>query len=129
CAYFTDINLVFNPAVDLQAFNPGNYCGTDYAGFTAIELATFDTYVSSGIANATVSYFISQADAENNENILPPLFTNTSNPQIVYARVADATTGCNDIAPLEINVIPAPTVSQPSDLVICDDDQDAYYIV
>ncbi len=129
CTYFTDINLVINPAVVLQALNPVNYCDTDDDGFTAIELATFDTYVSSGIANATVSYFISQADAENNENILPPFFTNTSNPQIVYARVADATTGCNDIAPLEINVIPAPTVSQPSDLVICDDDQDAYYIV
>lgn len=129
CTYFTDINLVINPAVVLQALNPVNYCDTDDDGFTAIELATFDTYVSSGISNATVSYFISQADAENNENILPPFFTNTSNPQIVYARVADATTGCNDIAPLEINVIPAPTVSQPSDLVICDDDQDAYYIV
>lgn len=77
---------MINPAVVLQALNPVNYCDTDDDGFTAIELATFDTYVSSGIANATVSYFISQADAENNENILPPFFTNTSNPQIVYAR-------------------------------------------
>src|SRR5690554_5456683 len=129
CIYFTDINLVINPAVVLQALNPVNYCDTDDDGFTAIELATFDTYVSSGVVNATVSYFISQVDAENNQNILPPFFTNTSNPQMVYTRVADATTGCHDIAPLEINVIPAPTVSQPSDLIICDDDQDAYYIV
>ncbi|MFV9552624.1 hypothetical protein, partial [Algibacter sp. PT7-4] len=51
CTYFTDINLIINPAVVLQPLDPVNYCDTDNDGFTAIELATFNTYVSTGIAN------------------------------------------------------------------------------
>ena len=34
-----------------------------------------------------------------------------------------------NIMSIEVNVIPAPTVSQPDDIVICDDDQDAQFII
>src|SRR5690554_148985 len=129
CTYYADINLIINSAVVLTPFDAVNYCDTDDDGTTSIELATFDTYVASGIPNANITYFLTEEDAENNENILPPFVTNSNNPQIVYVRVADGTTGCHDIAPLEINVIPAPTLSQPMDVIICDDDQDAFYIV
>lgn len=129
CIYFTDINLIINPAVALQPFDPVNYCDTDDDGFTNIELATFDAYVSTGIANPNITYFLNETDAQDSENILPPFYTNISNPQTIYVRVAAGTTGCYDISPLEISVVPAPTVNQPLDIVICDDDEDAFYIV
>jgi len=129
CTYFTDINLYINPAIILPTLDPVNYCDTDDDGFTAIELATFNAYVGTGVTNPTVRYYLNEVDAENNENILPPFYTNISNPQILYVRVADGTTGCHDIAPLEINVIPAPTVTQPIDVFICDEDQDAFSLV
>jgi len=129
CTHFANINLIIDPPVIIQPLNPVNYCDTDNDGITPIELAVFNTYVSTGIANADVLYFLTLEDAENQDNILPPFFTNTVNPQIVYARVRNTETNCHDISPLEINVVPAPSVTQPMDVVICDDDQDAFSII
>lgn len=129
CIFTTEIDFVIHPAVIIQPLEPQSYCDTNDDGFTSIELATFNDYVSQGIATPLVSYFLTEEDAQNYENELPAYYTNTSNPQIVYARVRNNTTRCFDVAELEIQVIPAPTVMQPENIVICDDDQDAFYIV
>lgn len=129
CVYTTSVLLIINPATIIQPLDPVDYCDTDSDGFTSIELASFDAYVSTGIANSTVRYFLSEDDASDNINALPPFHTNTSNPEIVYVRVRNSDTGCSDVSQLEINVIPAPTVSQPENIVICDDNQDAFSIV
>lgn len=129
CEDETSLNLIINDAVEIQALNPVFFCDTDDDGFTSIELSTFDTVVNVGIDNPLVSYFETQVDAQNNENILPPFYANTTNPQPVFARVANSATGCFDISELIINVVEAPSVSQAVNVVICDDDQDAFFIV
>ncbi|GGG57320.1 hypothetical protein GCM10010976_30190 [Bizionia arctica] len=129
CDYTTGVYLIIDPATVILPLDTVDYCDTDDDGFTAIELATFDSYVSTGIANAEVRYFLTEEDAQNLENFLPPFFTNTSNPQKVYVRVTNSTSNCHDISPLYINIVQAPTVNQPINLVICDDDQDAFSIV
>ncbi|WP_452231824.1 choice-of-anchor L domain-containing protein [Lacinutrix sp. MEBiC02595] len=129
CIYFSNINLIIDPATIIQPLDTVDYCDTDDDGYTAISLEDFNDYVSDGIANAAVKYFLTEENADNNENALPPFYTNTTNPQIVYTRVRNTATGCYDVAELEIQVIPAPTVMQPNDIVICDDDYDALYLV
>ncbi|WP_452226013.1 choice-of-anchor L domain-containing protein [Lacinutrix cladophorae] len=129
CIYFTSINLYINPPTIIQPLSPVDYCDTDDDGYTSIALEDFNSYVSEGITNTAVSYFLTEENADNNENQLPPFYTNTTNPQIVFTRVVNTDTNCYDVAELEIHVIPAPTVMQPMDIVICDDDYDASYIV
>ncbi len=129
CIYFSSILLYINPPTIIQPLNPVDYCDTDDDGYTSISLADFDAYVSEGITNTSVTYFLSEEDADNNDNQLPPFYTNTTNPQIVYTRVRNTDSGCFDVAELEIQVIPAPTVMQPNDIVICDDDYDALYLI
>jgi gliding motility-associated-like protein len=129
CIYFSNINLIIDPATIIQPLDTVDYCDTNDDGYTSISLEDFNDYVSDGIANAAVKYFLTEEDADNNENALPPFYTNTTNPQIVFTRVRNTVTGCYDVAELEIQVIPAPTVMQPIDIVICDDDYDASYIV
>jgi gliding motility-associated-like protein len=129
CEYRSQINLIINPPVILQAVPSQDYCDTDDDGFTQIDLSTFNDLVNNGLTNASVSYHTSSANAENNAGALPQFYTNTSNPQTLYARVTNNTTGCYSTIPLEINVIPAPTVNTIVDIIICDDDQDAYTIV
>ena len=129
CTYFSDISLIIHPAVIIPTLDPVTYCDSDDDGFTAIELATFDVYVSSGISNPNVSYFLTQEDAENNENILPPFYNNISNPQVIYVRVANNDTNCSDVASLEIEVLRAPTISEATDIIVCDDDQDGFSTV
>lgn len=59
----------------------------------------------------------------------PSSYTNTSNPQTVYAVVTNTTTGCNSSTPFDIIVDPKPDLATPSDFASCDDDgsNDGYY--
>ena len=129
CEYRSQINLIINPPVILQAVPSQDYCDTDDNGFTEIDLHSFNDLVSNGLTNVSVSYHTSNDNAENNAGALPQFYTNTSNPQTLHARITNNSSGCYSTIPLEINVIPAPTVNTIADIIICDDDQDAYNIV
>ncbi|WP_418513255.1 choice-of-anchor L domain-containing protein [Corallibacter sp.] len=129
CTHLSSINLIINPPVIIQPLSPVDYCDTDDDGFTSIDLSTFDTYFGEGITDPQVSYYLTQQNADDLEGALPPFYTNISNPQTLYISVRNGSTGCRDTAEIQINVIPAPTVIQPSDIIICDDNQDGFYIV
>jgi gliding motility-associated-like protein len=128
CERIETIELIILPPVILDPIPPIDFCDTDDDGFTSIELSLFDTAVSNGLTNVTVTYHLTQMDADSNSNALPPFYTNTVNPQTLFARVENSTS-CFDTLAFDINVIPAPTVNQPNDIVICDDDQDALSII
>lgn len=129
CSHFSNIQLYINEGFEVVLTDTQTYCDNDDDGFTSIELATFDAYSGNGIPNPSVDYFLTQADADNNANILPPFYTNTTNPLTLYVRVQNTMTGCYATSSLDIEVLPAPTITQPSDIVICDDNQDGFYIV
>ena len=129
CERDVTIDLIIDPPVILDPIPTIDYCDTDTDGFTSIDLASLDAAVLNGMQNVSVTYFLSAADAQNNENPLPPFYTNTSNPQTLHVRVDHDVTACFDRMPIEINVIPAPAVSQVDDIIICDDDQDALSII
>ena len=74
----------------------------------------------------SVTYFLTEEDATNNTNALPNLYTNTTNPFSLYPRITSDETGCSDITSFEITVLEAPLTSTPSDIIICDDDQDGF---
>ena len=129
CEYTAQINLIINPPIILQPVAPSDYCDTDDDGFTQIDLHTFNSLVNNNLNNVSVSYHLNDNDANNNAGTLPRYYTNTSNPQTIHARVTNTLTGCYDTVSFEINVIPAPTVTNAPDIIICDDDQDGFYIV
>ncbi|RLD26414.1 MAG: hypothetical protein DRI75_11760 [Bacteroidetes bacterium] len=129
CVYTSEISLLIEPPILLQPIAPIDYCDTNDDGFTTINLFEFDSLVSNGLPNVWVSYFISENDAINNQNGLPGYYNNNSNPLTLYARVTSYSSYCFDTISFQVNVIPAPTVTFPSDIVICDDDQDATSIV
>ncbi len=129
CTVDSEIELIIHPALILPQIGSVTYCDTDDDTMTSVELSSFNSYVSSGITNPEVSYFLTEDDATDNENPLPPFYDNTSNPFEVFVRVRNGNTGCYDIGTLEIEVLPAPTTTQPSNEIICDDDQDAFALV
>nr|WP_321225548.1 choice-of-anchor L domain-containing protein [uncultured Psychroserpens sp.] len=129
CASNLTINLVVYPPVDIQGLGEVDYCDEDTDGFTTIFLETFNTYVSTGVNGANVKYFLTEEDAINDENFLEPYYANVSNPQVVWVKVTSSNTGCYDIAPLTINISNAPIANNPTDIIICDDDQDGIFNV
>jgi len=129
CAEVSEIQLIVNPALLLPNVGSIDHCDTDDDQFTTIDLSSYNDIVSGGNADYSVSYFGSETDAENNTNGHPIFYTNVSNPEMFYARVTNPATGCIDIVSMELNILPAPTVTQPSGFLICDDNQDGLYIV
>ena len=130
CVEQAQIQLTVNSALLIQPIDPVEYCDTDDDGLTTIDLSTFDEEVSNNNLDIThVRYFTTQEDAENNDNALPVFYNNTSNPQTIFARITHNVTRCFDVTEFTINVIPAPSTSQPENIVICDDDQDGLSIV
>ncbi len=130
CMEQAEVQLLVNPPLLIQPIDSVDYCDTDDDGFTSIDLSIYDEDVSNGNLSVThVRYFNTQQDAENNENALPEFYNNVTNPEIIFARITHSLTGCFDVTQFEINVIPAPTINNPSDIVICDDDQDGMSVV
>ncbi|WP_055435900.1 T9SS type B sorting domain-containing protein [Lacinutrix algicola] len=129
CTNTTEIQLNVNDSVTILNNGPATYCDTDDDSLTSVELSTFNSIVTVGIDSPIVTYFETEMDAESSSNILPPFYNNTVNPFTLYVRVADGTTGCYDVKPFQIEVLPAPSVNPASGFVICDDDQDGFSII
>ena len=123
------IDLIINPALELPEINSVDYCDTDTDGYTSVILQTFNNALTEGISPVSIQYYLSEEDAQNDENRLPPTFYNYYNPQTLYIRVTNPQSGCVAIKPIELNIITAPVVNYPDSIIICDDDQDAYSIV
>ena len=129
CDYQSQINLIVNPPITLVPVATIDYCDTDDDGYVSIDLGSLDSLVNNGYSGVSVQYYLSQTDADNNSNTLTPFYTNTTSLQTFYARVTDNITGCFSTIPFDVNVIPAPTVNSPIEIIICDDDQDAFSII
>lgn len=50
--------------------------------------------INSDLTNNTINFFTTLANAVDNVSALPNIISNTSNPQLIYARVTDNSTGC-----------------------------------
>ncbi|EDP95371.1 hypothetical protein KAOT1_10626 [Kordia algicida OT-1] len=80
------------------------------------------------VADFTVTYHPTVADALANTNALANGFENTSDPQTVFIRVENNVTGCvntNNIASLELSVEPTPTATAPDTYELCAADEAA----
>ena len=127
CSSSTTFNLVVNPLPAIVAPTALEVCddGTP-DGFTAIDLTLKNTEISGNNPLYSVSYYLTQTDANNEVNPLPNPYTNTSNSQIVFVRVEDTGTGCYNTTPLELIVQQAPVANIPDALRYCDPDNDGF---
>ena len=129
CYDVEQIDLILIPVYEFESIISQTVCDEDQDGFTTTDLSQFDTQVTDALDGFSVTYFLTEDDARNNTNVLPNFYTNTTNPFTVYPRITSNETGCSDVNFFEITVLEAPITSTPSDIVICDDDQDGFFIV
>jgi len=72
--------------------------------------------------NYTITYHLSQSDADSGNNPLPNQFTNNTNPQTVYARVVhDNLMLCHATTSFQIYVGQVPVLSEEETVYICPD--------
>ncbi|KGO92771.1 T9SS C-terminal target domain-containing protein [Flavobacterium subsaxonicum] len=95
-------------------------------GFAVFNLTQQDVLLLQGQPAATVAYYASQADADAATNAIatPQSFTNTTNPQSIYAQVNYGTSGCYNVAVFTLSTLVAPATVLIANLQVCDDDAD-----
>ncbi|MGH1388314.1 hypothetical protein, partial [Kordia sp.] len=74
------------------------------------------------VADFTVTYHLTVAEALAGTGALVDGFENTTDPQTIFIRVENTATGCvntNNIASLEISVEPIPTATAPDTFQLC----------
>ncbi|MEM6721128.1 MAG: CUB protein, partial [Bacteroidota bacterium] len=101
---------------------------TPFDGITAVDLNTKSSEILGTLTDVSVHYFSSQADADNNVNALASPYTNTTNPETIYARIEHGTTGCFSTTSFNIIVSEAPATNIPTALEFCDTDNDGFGI-
>ncbi len=129
CTEVSDINLVVNPVLVFNPIASIPYCDDNDDGVVSIELATFNDIVTGGNTDFTVFYYGSQTDAETNFNQLPPFYTNTASTETIFVRIENIDTGCFTINSFDIEIRPAPAITQPAPWLICDPDDDGLTIL
>ncbi len=123
CDIFDDVVITF---FSIPIVNPvTDYLLCDDAvvdGFTEFDLSTKNTEVIGAQIGVSVSYHLSQTDADSGANVLPNLFTNTSNPQTIYVRIEnDGSVQCFVTTTFDLSVTSGITANQPPDINLCDD--------
>ncbi len=80
------------------------------------DLNTVRSSINSDLVDNEISFYTTFANAFDGVNELPNIYSNTSNPQIIYAKVKNYTTDCYSIASfnLVVNPIPIATMSASS---------------
>ena len=96
---------------------------------TTFNLSEANAELTNGVAGLSTKFFLSLIDAENSAGEISAFpFTNTQNPQIVYAQVINDITGCFDISQISLEV----SLTSGTDAVLasCDDDgvEDGFYV-
>ncbi|GLB49922.1 T9SS type B sorting domain-containing protein [Neptunitalea lumnitzerae] len=100
------------------------FCDDDNDGFGEfyLEQTALDVVPADG-NNYTVTFHVTETDAENDVNVFTSPFENiVPDAQTIYIRVENDLTGCYDVDPLELIVNPTPVVPfDLPDLELCDD--------
>ncbi|MCF6130292.1 T9SS type B sorting domain-containing protein, partial [Flavobacterium sp. AS60] len=75
-------------------------------------------------ADFTITYYTTASDAQAGTNTIPNTtnFINTTNPQIIFVRVVNNTTGCFNTGQFTLVVNPKPTATVPAAFETCDVD-------
>ncbi|EDP71899.1 CHU large protein; uncharacterized [Flavobacteriales bacterium ALC-1] len=91
-------------------------------GFTTFNIASFTEDITGSNTNVSTQFYLSQIDAENqlNEIVNPEAFDNFFNPQIIYTRVTNITTGCVSFSEVSLEV--STTSSNNASIDLCDTD-------
>ena len=105
-------------------------CDSDNDGFAEFDLTYLYTQIigSQDPTGLVLTYHETLMDANSGTNAISSAenYTNISNPQTVYVRVEEASSGNYDTTFFDLIVNPIPIADQPSPLQFSDDDNDGF---
>ncbi|WP_179320312.1 T9SS type B sorting domain-containing protein [Winogradskyella helgolandensis] len=123
CYNISSLNLEVFDTPMMNTLPPFEMCDDALNdGFTQFDLESQTPLLLGGTTDVTVTYHISQSDAEDRLNAISGLYTNTSSTQTIYIRAENNfNTDCFEITTLTLIVNPLPVAIAPTPLQVCDD--------
>ena len=123
CFETKELTIILNPVLEVEDAEL-ELCSE--SGFATFHLPNANNDIYQNTENVEFQYYLNfdQAFEGDVNNALADDFTNTTNPQTVYARVMDEN-GCFNIAEIELNVAIGPD-HIPFEAEVCDDDGDGF---
>ncbi len=96
-------------------------CDDNGSGFWEFDLTIKDSEILNGFdpASYEVSYHLSIVDADTDTNALASPFTNTSNPQTIFVRIFELSTGNFEITSFDLVVHSAVENSYSTEQIVC----------
>ena len=99
--------------------------GSDVDEFSIFDLRSRDDEITGGNDDWTVSYHLTEADANAGTPTLPDMYQNVIlADQTIWVRVEDIVTGCFELITMTLVVNPLPSPAMIPDVEQCDDDGD-----
>ncbi|MGH1384401.1 choice-of-anchor L domain-containing protein [Kordia sp.] len=97
-------------------------------GVDTFDLTATQDEIAAGIAqNLTITFHLSLEDASTDVNPIANTFTNTVNPQDIYARITNDSE-CFTVIDFALNVIQVPEANPAPDVTVCDVDYDGQVV-
>ncbi len=124
CFDTTDFEIAITPAIIANQVDDLFECSfLDNPNAATFNLASQNDQILDGLTGTfEITYHLSAEDAMMDENTISNSYTNTSNPQQIYARIEDTTnTTCFDIVEFEITALATPIINENETLYLCTD--------
>ena len=127
CSPITDsVTIEYYPEINSPTPNTIYKCDMGLATYT-YNLALNTPVVTQGLpTGATVTYFATQTDADNNTNALP-LSYNSPSGTTIYVRIQLANSPCFTVKSFQLQVSPPPVAHQAPNLLRCSNQPTAYF--
>lgn len=121
CFVITSFEIIIHPEVNFIIPTVYELCDDQTPdGITQFNFAVKVTEMTNNDPNLDVTFHNSETDAETGVSALPINYTNTTNPETIYVRIEDSTTGCFIITEFDLVVNPNPEPGLVNDLLLCD---------
>ncbi|PZR18846.1 MAG: hypothetical protein DI539_16180 [Flavobacterium psychrophilum] len=128
CGFVGTIEVDIRQLPELtNAHDPGDmlFCVEAATSSTEFDLETQTPLIleNQPAALYTVTYHLSEQDAEGGVNAIPTLHTNTSNPQTIYARLVHRHISlCHDVVSFNLRISEYPVIKMKRDYILCTED-------
>ena len=88
------------------------------------DLNAVRSQINSNLTDNTINFYTTLANAIDGVSPLPNIIANTSNPQTIYAKVTNNTSGCSSITDFQLEVYPVPNATfSVSSTTVCQSEE------
>lgn len=122
CTATDNVIIEFFPPVESITQQPQDISQCISGGTASFDLTTNDAVIAgtTNVSDLTITYHLTQADAESGSNPVASPYTSSTASQMIYARVVYNPTGCYGVRSFEVKALPLPVFTIGSGYTRCE---------